>query len=45
MFSAFSVRDHRDFSKGKDGDKGYVEADHIPPPGLPEEGCTRAKMS
>ncbi|CAL8294017.1 unnamed protein product [Arctogadus glacialis] len=31
MFCAFGVRDHRDFSKGKDGDKGYVEADHIPP--------------
>ncbi|KAM4634134.1 uncharacterized protein ACJ7VT_008118 [Polymixia lowei] len=24
-------RHKRDFSKGKDGDKGYVEADHIPP--------------
>ncbi|CAL8285796.1 unnamed protein product [Lota lota] len=25
------IRDKRPFSKGRDGDKGYVEADHIPP--------------
>ena len=32
MFCAFSIlKDKRNFSKGKDGDKGYVEADHIPP--------------
>jgi len=32
MFCAFSLlSDERDFSKGEDGDKGYVEADHIPP--------------
>ncbi|XP_029910589.1 uncharacterized protein LOC115361316 [Myripristis murdjan] len=24
-------RHYRDFSRGEDGDKGYVEADHIPP--------------
>ena len=32
MFCAFSlINNKRPFSKGKDGDKYYVEADHIPP--------------
>ncbi|KAG7256321.1 hypothetical protein CRUP_036523, partial [Coryphaenoides rupestris] len=26
-----SIKNERNFSKGEDGDKGYVEADHIPP--------------